>query len=44
MFKIQSELIADRSAEGWFRIKIAGPFFRYRWSFGSGRDGDSPTS
>jgi hypothetical protein len=34
LFKIQHELIADRSAEAWYRIMIAGPTFHYRWSYG----------
>lgn len=39
LFRLQHELIADRSAEAWYRIKIAGPSFHYRWQFGSGPDG-----
>ena len=40
LFKIQNDLIADRSAEAWFRIRIAGPDFHYRWSYGSGPGGE----
>lgn len=40
LFKIQNDLIADRTAEAWFRIRIAGPDFHYRWSWGSGPDGE----
>jgi hypothetical protein len=39
LFKIEHELIADRSAEAWYRTMIAGPFFHYRWSWGTGSDG-----
>ena len=39
LFKIQHRLIADRTADAWYRIKIAGPDFHYRWSYGSGPDG-----
>lgn len=39
LFKIQHELIADRTADGWYRIKIAGPSFHYRHMFGSGPEG-----
>ncbi len=27
LFKIQNDLIADRTAEAWYRIGIAGPDF-----------------
>jgi hypothetical protein len=39
LFRIQHELIADRTAEAWYRTNIAGPFFHYRWQYGSGPDG-----
>lgn len=39
LFKIQHELIADRTAEAWYRINISGPSFHYRWQYGSGPDG-----
>ena len=39
LFKIQHELIADRSADAWYRISISGPTFHYRWTYGSGPDG-----
>ncbi|GAB3093824.1 hypothetical protein GCM10027054_19210 [Isoptericola nanjingensis] len=39
LFKIQHELIADRTADAWYRIRIAGPSFHYRWDFGSGPSG-----
>lgn len=35
LYKIQSELIAGRSADAWFRIMIAGPSFHYRWNWGT---------
>lgn len=40
LFKIQHELIADTTADAWYRLAIAGPSFHYRWSFGSGSDGE----
>lgn len=40
LFKIQHELIADRTADAWYQIRIAGPSFHYRWSYGSGSDGE----
>ena len=40
LFKIQNDLIADLTAEAWYRIGIAGPDFHYRWSSGSGPDGE----
>lgn len=40
LFKIQHNLIADRSADAWFRIRIAGPDFHYRWNYGSGPAGE----
>ncbi|MBB2987603.1 hypothetical protein [Terracoccus luteus] len=39
LFKIQHELIADRTSGAWYRINIAGPFFHYRWTWGDGPDG-----
>lgn len=39
LFKIQHELIADRTAEAWYRNPTAGPDFHYRWSYGSGPEG-----
>lgn len=39
LFHIQNDLIADRSAEAWFNPKVAGPFFHYRWTFGTGASG-----
>lgn len=40
LFEIQQELIAGARAEDWYRIPIAGPWFHYRWQFGSGRRGE----
>jgi hypothetical protein len=40
LFKIQHELIADTTADAWYRIMVAGPAFHYRWSSGSGSDGE----
>ena len=40
LFKIQNDLIADRSADAWYRIRIAGPTFNYRWTYGWNGDGD----
>jgi hypothetical protein len=41
LYRIQNELIADRAAEAWFTPNIAGPFFHYRWTYGtaSGSEG-----
>jgi hypothetical protein len=42
LFHIQHNLIADRSADAWYATNIAGPFFHYRWQYGtSGGDGYS---
>lgn len=42
LYRIQNDLIADRSAEAWFTPNIAGPTFNYRWEYGtSGGDGFS---
>lgn len=35
LYRIQNELIADRNAEAWFTPNIAGPFFHYRWQYGT---------
>lgn len=40
LFKIQNDLVADRSADAWYRIRIAGPTFNYRWTYGWNGDGD----
>lgn len=40
LYKIQNDLIADRSAGAWYRIRPAGPDFHYRWNFGTGPEGD----
>ncbi len=39
LFKIQHELVADRTADAWYRLKVAGPSFHYRWDYGSGPGG-----
>ncbi|MFC0222834.1 hypothetical protein [Nocardioides zeicaulis] len=39
LYRIQNDLIADRAPEAWFNPKIAGPFFHYRWTFGTGAGG-----
>lgn len=39
LFRIQNDLIADRSADAWYRLRIAGPAFHYRWQFGSASEG-----
>lgn len=39
LYKIQNDLIADRTAEAWYRIRPAGPDFHYRWDFGTGPEG-----
>ena len=43
LFKIQNDLIADRSADAWYRIRIAGPTFNYRWTYGWNGDGNFST-
>lgn len=40
LYKIQNDLIADRSAEAWYQTKIDGPYFHYRWMYGTGRGGN----
>ena len=40
LFRIQNELISDRTADAWYQTRISGPFFHYRWSWGSGPGGD----
>src|SRR5262245_39282546 len=40
LFKIQNDLIADRTSEAWYRIPDNGPYFRYRWQYGTGPDGN----
>ncbi|MBW9207974.1 hypothetical protein KV097_18705 [Mumia sp. zg.B17] len=40
LFKIQHELIADRSGEAWYRLGVAGPSFHYRWMYGTGSHGE----
>lgn len=39
LYRIQNDLIADRSADAWFSPKIAGPAFHYRWQFGTSSSG-----
>ncbi|MDR1186117.1 MAG: hypothetical protein LBK95_01465 [Bifidobacteriaceae bacterium] len=39
LYKIH-ELIADRTADGWYVLKSQGPLFDYRWTYGSGPDGE----
>lgn len=36
LYDIQHELIANRTADAWYRIMVAGPSFHYRWQYGSG--------
>lgn len=38
LFTIQHELIADRSADAWYRINISGPSYHYRWQYGGGQE------
>ena len=33
-------LIADRTSDVWYRIADNGPYFRYRWQYGTGPDGE----
>lgn len=40
LYEIQNELIANRTADAWYRIMIAGPDFHYRWTYGSNVDGE----
>lgn len=40
LFKIQNELIADSTADAWYRISVTGPALHYSWSSGSGPDGE----
>lgn len=40
LHKIQNDLIADRSAEAWYKIPSSGPDFHYRWTYGYGAGGD----
>lgn len=45
LFKIQHELISDSTADAWYQTKIAGPYFHYRWTWGTGpEDGFSYVS
>ncbi|RNL62696.1 hypothetical protein EFK50_13165 [Nocardioides marmoriginsengisoli] len=39
LFTIQNDLIADRTADAWYRVPSDGPNFHYRWQWGTGRDG-----
>lgn len=40
LFDVQHKLIADRASEAWYRIRVAGPSFHYRWEFGWGSEGN----
>lgn len=40
LFKIQNELIADRTSDAWYRIPDDGPYFHYRHTWGGGPDGE----
>lgn len=36
LYKIQQELIADRSAAAWYKVQTEGTSFHYRWQWSSG--------
>ncbi|MFI9486971.1 hypothetical protein ACIG47_11320 [Promicromonospora sp. NPDC052451] len=40
LFDIQHELIANRTSDAWYRIRIAGPSFHYRWDYGWSPEGN----
>lgn len=40
LFNIQNDLIADRTSDAWYRIPDNGPYFHYRWQYGTGPDGE----
>lgn len=42
LYKIQHELIADLTGDGWYKVPGDGTSFHYRWQYGS--NGDEPIS
>lgn len=40
LYRIQNELIADRTTEAWYQTHVSGPFYHYRWSWGWGGEGE----